>query len=125
MTGATTVTPSATTGQSASIYGNFQSDNVLEKPEIVSNVGSLYKNYTIMSIADVLFAMPNEIQHTYDEDRDDPTAMGAMQPIIDKSLFRIQFSVLNVQPLNLFEVCQLYCNTCHQMFSFKTLNMLG
>ena len=26
-----------------------------------------------------------------------------------------------MQPLNLFEVCQLYCSACHKTFSFKTL----
>ena len=62
MTGATNTTPTtASTNQQASAFGNFLNDTVLEKPEIVSNVGSLYKNYTIMSIADVIFAMPNEI----------------------------------------------------------------
>ena len=50
------------TGQAPSAFGGFLNDHVLEKPEIVSNVGSLYKNYTIMSIADILFSMPNEIQ---------------------------------------------------------------
>ena len=64
-------------------------DTVLEKPEIVSNVGSLYKNYNIMSIADVLFSMPNEIHQQMFQDERDPTSMGAMQPIVDKSLFRI------------------------------------
>ena len=46
-------------------------------------------------------------------------------PIIDKSLFRCQFSVLSVQPLNLFESCQLYCSKCKTNVSFKTLEMQG
>ena len=25
--------------------------------------------------------------------------------------------------MNLFEVCQLYCSSCHKNFSFKTLSM--
>ena len=61
MAGVTNVVPNTANNQPASAYGNFLSDNVLEKPEIVSNVGSLYKNYTVMSIADVLFSMPNEL----------------------------------------------------------------
>lgn len=45
------------------------------------------------------------------------------QAFLEKNTYRVQFSVLGVQPLNLFEVCQLYCHTCHKTFSFKTLQL--
>ena len=31
----------------------------------------------------------------------------------------MQFYVLNIQPLNLFEITQLFCHKCYQVYSFR------
>jgi len=48
---------------------------------------------------------------------------GAKEVHLDGVIYyRVSFSVVGVQPLNLFEACQLYCAKCHKSFSYKTLS---
>ena len=42
-------------------YGsNSLNETVLEKPETISNVGSMYKNYTTINLAEVLMTTPED-----------------------------------------------------------------
>lgn len=85
-------------------------DEVLEKPDMASNVGTLFNKYEVKALADALFSAG--------EQQEAPSFMGER---IDKNLQRVHFSVVGVQPNNLFEICQLYCSKCQINFSFKTL----
>lgn len=93
---------------------------MLEKPEIVSNVGTMYKNFTTVPLAEVLFSTPDDSVRFQSDGREE---QGMQQAFLEKNTYRVQFCVLAVQPMNLFEVCQLYCSTCHKNFSFKTLQV--
>mmetsp|Transcript_39538 Transcript_39538/g.51784 ORF Transcript_39538/g.51784 Transcript_39538/m.51784 type:complete len:124 (+) Transcript_39538:1475-1846(+) len=97
-------------------------EQVLEKPDTVSNVGTSYKNFLTIPLAEVLFSNPDDSQRFQSDGREE---QGMQQAFLEKNTYRVQFCVLGVQPMNLFEVCQLYCSACHKNFSFKTLQMMA
>jgi hypothetical protein len=41
--------------------------------------------------------------------------------MIVENLYKTRFFVISVQPLNLYEICQLFCNNCIKNYSFKEL----
>ena len=57
------------------------------------------------------------------EDSNQIAGSGAKEVTVDgATYYRVQFSVVGVQPINLFEACQLYCAKCNQAFSYRTLS---
>ena len=72
-------------------------EEVLEKIDNASVIDARYKDYQSMDLADVFYGN-----------------LGA------DTLYRVQFYVLHVAPLNLYEFTQLFCPKCYQTFSFKT-----
>ena len=93
-------------------------EQVLEKADVISNVGTMYKNFLTVPLSEMLFSNPEDTQRF--DMRGEPE-QGMNQAFLEKNTYRVQFSVLGVQPLNLYEVCQLYCSNCHKTFSFKIL----
>jgi hypothetical protein len=88
----------------------MSANDVLEKPEIASYIQEQgYKSLQQVNLAYILFSSQEE-----------QTQMGRSADV--PGLFRVTFSVLGVQPLNLFEVCQLYCAVCRKAFSYKVLS---
>ncbi|CDW77815.1 alpha telomere binding protein [Stylonychia lemnae] len=87
-------------------YSHLQQhfEEVLEKPEIASSVGSLYLNMQSEELSDIL--------------QSEQYANGTQ---IER-LSRVQFYVLNIQPLNLFEVSRVYCPKCYSDYSYKDFN---
>jgi len=71
-------------------------DTVNEKPEIVSAVAPMYKGYPVVQLADLLFSTPEEIaqRHTLAMRGDDDMILN--QPSMDKSLFRVNFSIMSL-----------------------------
>ena len=82
----------------------------------------MYKNFLTIPLAEVLFSNPDDSQRFQSDGREE---QGMQQAFLEKNTYRVQFCVLGVQPLNLFEACQLYCSSCHKNFSFKTLQMMA
>eukprot|EP00347_Sterkiella_histriomuscorum_P023869 403333104 len=76
-------------------------EEVLEKPEIASTIGQLYIGYEATDLADILYQ--------------NPSLTGTQQ----EQLYRVQCYVLNIQPLNLLEISQVYCNICYSNYSYK------
>ena len=82
-----------------------RSEFVNEKLEIVSRIDErVFENYPMMSLQGIINAKAENEQGMVN------------------NLFKTRFSVLSVQPLNLYEVCQLVCNRCTKNFSFKDGN---
>ena len=50
---------------------NSVTEAVLEKTEIVSNVGTMYKNFLTMPLAEILFSNPDDAQRFQSDGREE------------------------------------------------------
>jgi hypothetical protein len=95
----------------------FNFDEILEKPEITSFIpDAQFKQMQQVSLAYALYEETNQTSTNI-------VMGGAKEVHLDGAVYyRVSFSVLGVQPINLYEACQLYCAKCVESFSYKTLN---
>ena len=93
----------------------FNLDEVLEKPEVASFIPDLqFKSMQSVPLAYAIYEDAGGSSHL--------GGGGAKEVHVDGIIYyRVSFSVVGVQPLNLFEACQLYCAKCNRAFSYKTL----
>ena len=68
-------------------------DTVLEKPDTVSNVGTMYKNFLTIPLAEVLFSNPDDSQRFQSDGREE---QGMQQALLEKNTYRVSFCVLGV-----------------------------
>lgn len=94
----------------------FSLDEVLEKPETSSFIpDAQFKQMTQVPLSYAI----------YEDSNGSNTVLGGgvKEVHVDGVVYyRVAFSILGVQPINLFEVCQLYCANCKRAFSYKTLS---
>ena len=81
------------------LYGSYE--EVIEKPDIASTVGQLYGSFDHWDLSEIIYDETNSTMN---------------------KLFRVSVSVIGIQPMNLYELTQLFCSKCFQVFSFKNFN---
>ena len=97
-------------GQLINDYAHLSNvtEDVIEKPEIASSVADIFRFFPKTDLADVLYG-----QHIL---QGVPNSAGLLP---QQKLFRVNFYVLNISPLNLYEFSQLFCPRCFQNFSYR------
>ena len=74
-------------------YSNSINETVFEKSEVISNVGSMYKNFQTLPLAKVLFSTPDDSERFSMDAREE---QGMQQAFLEKNTYRVRFCVLGV-----------------------------
>lgn len=84
----------------------LRTEFVNEKPELLSRVqDKMFDSYPVTSLKSIFYAPNDELKESHPDQID--------------NVFRVRFSVVTVQPMNLYEICQLFCPNCLKTVSFR------
>lgn len=84
----------------------LRTEFVNEKPELLSRVqDKMFESYPVTSLKQIVFSPADKLKPS------DPNQI--------ENVFRTRFNVVTVQPMNLYEICQLFCPSCLKTVSFR------
>ena len=83
---------------------NDHGDQINEREYNISKISDkMFDSYQSITLNEILYREDDQISN----------------PDIIQNLYKTRFFIVGFQPLNLMEICQLFCQNCMGTFSFK------